>query len=59
VGKQLGAIMPPIGEWAIAFTGMVPRRFQAIGDTTEHDRFGYHDPSHVWFSFFVVMTMPV
>jgi hypothetical protein len=23
VGKQLGAIMPPIGERAIAFTGMV------------------------------------
>jgi hypothetical protein len=59
VGKQLGAIMPPIGEWAIAVTGMVPRRFQAIGDTTEHDRFGYHDLSHVWFSFFVVVTMPV
>jgi hypothetical protein len=59
VGKQLGAIMPPIGERAIAFTGMVPRRFQAIGDTTEHDRFGYHGSSHVWFSFFVVATMPV
>jgi hypothetical protein len=59
VGKQLGAIMPPIGEWAIAVTGMVPRRFQAIGDTTEHDGFGYHDLSHVWFSFFVVVMMPV
>jgi len=29
--------MPPIGERAIAFTGIVPRRFQAICDTTEHD----------------------
>jgi hypothetical protein len=38
---------------------MVPRRFEAIGDTTEHDGFGYHDLSHVWFSFFVVVTMPV
>jgi hypothetical protein len=51
VGKQLGAIVPPIGERAIAFTGMVPRRFQAIGDTTEHDGFGYHGLSHAWFSF--------
>jgi hypothetical protein len=34
--------MPPIGEWVIAFAGIVPRRFQAIGDTTEHDGFGYH-----------------
>jgi hypothetical protein len=59
VGKNLGAIMPPIGERAIAFTGIVPRRFQAIGDTTEHDGFGYHGLSHAWFSFFVVVTMPV
>jgi len=40
--------MPPIGERAIAFTGIVPRRFQAIGDTTEHDGFGYHGLSRAW-----------
>jgi hypothetical protein len=42
VGKHLGAIIPPISERAIAFTGMVPGRFKAIGDTAEHDGFGYH-----------------
>jgi hypothetical protein len=36
-GKHLGTIMPPVGERAIAFSGVVPRRFQAVGDTTEHD----------------------
>jgi hypothetical protein len=40
--------MPPIGERAIAFAGIVPRRFQAIGDTTEHDGFDYHGLSRAW-----------
>jgi hypothetical protein len=53
VGKRLGAIMPPIGERAISFAGIIPRRFQAIGDTTEHSGFGYHGLSHARFSFFV------
>jgi hypothetical protein len=47
VGKHLGAVLPPIGERAIVFTGIVPRRFQATGDTTEHDGFGYHGLSHL------------
>ena len=42
MGKQLGAITPPIGELAIAFTCIAPRRFKATVDTTEHDGFGYH-----------------
>jgi hypothetical protein len=42
VGEHLGAIMPPIGERAIAFIGIVPRGFQTIGDTTEHDGFADH-----------------
>ena len=42
MGKHLGAIIPPIGERAIAFTCIVPGRFKAIVDTTEHDGFGYH-----------------
>ena len=42
VGKHLGAIIPPIGERAIAFTCIVPGRFKATVDTTEHDGFGYH-----------------
>jgi hypothetical protein len=40
--------MPPIDEWVIAFAGIVPRRFQAIGDTTEHDGYGYHGLSRAW-----------
>jgi hypothetical protein len=48
VGKHLGAIMPPIGKRTITFTGIVPRRFHAIGDTTEHDGFGYHGLSHAF-----------
>jgi hypothetical protein len=59
VGKYLGAIVPPIGERAIAFAGIVPRSFQAVGDATEHDGFGYHGQSQAWFSSFVVVTMPV
>jgi hypothetical protein len=46
--------MPPIGELAIAFTGVVLRRFQAVGDTTEHDRFGYHGLPQVLVLFFRV-----
>jgi hypothetical protein len=42
VGKHLGAIIPPIGERPIAFTCIVPGRFKATVDTTEHDGFGYH-----------------
>jgi hypothetical protein len=37
VGKHVGAIMPPIGEWAIALTCIVAGRFKAIVDTTERD----------------------
>ena len=48
MGKHLSAIMPPIGKRAIAFAGIVPGRFQAIGDTTEHDGFGYHGLSRAW-----------
>ena len=40
VGKHLGAIIPPIGERAIAFTCIVPGRFKATVDTTEHNGFG-------------------
>jgi hypothetical protein len=42
VGKHLGAIIPPIGERTIALTCIVPGRFKATVDTTEHDGFGYH-----------------
>ena len=42
MGKHLGAIIPPIGERAIAFTCIVPGRFKATVDTAEHDGFGYH-----------------
>src|SRR5215472_8339553 len=42
VGKHLGAIIPPIGERAIAFTCIVPGRFKTTVDTTEHDGFGQH-----------------
>jgi len=53
VGKKLGAIIPPIGERAIAFTCIVPGRFKATVDTTEHNGFGYHGRL---VSFFVVVT---
>jgi hypothetical protein len=59
VGKRFGAIVPPISERAIAFTGMVPRSFQAVGNATEHDGFGYHGWSQASFSSFDVVTMPV
>jgi hypothetical protein len=42
VGKRLGAAMPPIGQREISLIGIVTRRFQAIGDATKHDVFGYH-----------------
>jgi hypothetical protein len=57
VGKRLGAIMPPIGEWAISFTGIIQRRFQTIGDTTEHDGFGYHGVSQPSWRFDVPQTI--
>ena len=53
MGKKLGAIIPPIGERAIAFTCIVPGRFKATVDTTEHNGFGYHGRL---VSFFVVVT---
>jgi hypothetical protein len=52
MGELLGAIIPPIGQWAITLSCIVSRCFKAIRNTTEHDGLRYHRPSRAWFSFY-------